>query len=85
MQLARSPCYPELVASNLHVYGGMSIATGQTARTLADPDRDGMIFVYDLVQAPRPPLIDGATPRAATAADAVALQVAMAWPPCVQK
>lgn len=65
------------MASNLHLYEGMSRATGQSARTLADPDRDGMIFVYELARAPRAPLLDGATPRAATLADAATLQQAM--------
>jgi len=48
-----------------------------TASRLADPDRDGALFLYDLtapVAAPQPP---GATLRAAGPADVLALQEAM--------
>jgi len=48
-----------------------------TARPLADPDRDGTLFMYDLTVAPEPPHIRDAALRAATAADVQALQDAM--------
>jgi RimJ/RimL family protein N-acetyltransferase len=46
-------------------------------RRLADPERDGTVFMRDLIAAPQMPVVPGATVRRATAADAAALQEAM--------
>jgi RimJ/RimL family protein N-acetyltransferase len=46
-------------------------------RQLADAERDGTIFVYDLARAPKAPGLLNAEQRAATKADAPALQEAM--------
>lgn len=49
----------------------------ETPRQLADPERDGVLFVCDLARAPNTPAVHGATLRVATPADAAALREAM--------
>jgi GNAT superfamily N-acetyltransferase len=44
---------------------------------LADPDRDGTLFLSDLANAPDPPPLPGAALRPATSADVLALQEAL--------
>jgi len=48
-----------------------------TARRLADPDRDGTLFLYELTAPVAAPQLSGATLRAAGPADVPALQEAM--------
>ncbi|HZS86077.1 MAG TPA: GNAT family N-acetyltransferase [Chloroflexota bacterium] len=55
----------------------MNDASAPRPRRLADAERDGTVFVYDLERTPTPPSLPGARPRAAIAADAAALQEAM--------